>query len=183
MPGPFFPEGVEAPGALEYRQWVERQRARTAGTLRPIHVLLFLATFLTTTLAGSFQAGVNPFSDPALMVRGLPFSVTLMTILLIHEMGHFVVSRIHGVAATPPYFIPGPPFLIGTFGAFIRMNTPTDRRALFDVGAAGPWAGFCAAVPAVLYGLSLSHVQPLAPESGGLVLGDSLIFVPLSRLV
>jgi membrane-associated protease RseP (regulator of RpoE activity) len=182
MPGPLYREGAELPGAVDYRRWVARQSARTTGALRPIHVLLFFATLLTTTMAGSFQAGVNPFDDPWLLVRGLPFSATLMTILLIHEMGHFVVSRVHGVAATPPYFIPGPPILIGTFGAFIRMNTPTNRRALFDVGAAGPWAGFLAAVPAVLYGLSLSEVRPLAPDAGGLVLGDSLIFGALTRL-
>ena len=122
-------------------------------------VVLFLSTLLTTTLAGAFQAGVNPFVDWRLLTHGLPFSITLMSILLVHEMGHFVVSRWHGVEATPPYFIPGPPFLIGTFGAFIRMRTPTNRTALFDVGAAGPWAGFFVAIPAVLYGLAHSQVR------------------------
>jgi membrane-associated protease RseP (regulator of RpoE activity) len=150
--------------------------------LRPIHVGLFFATLLTTTLAGSFQAGVDPLRDPRLLVHGLPFSATLMGILLVHEMGHFVVSRLHGVAATPPYFIPGPPFLVGTFGAFIRMRTPTNRHALFDVGAAGPWAGFLVAVPAALYGLSLSKVGPLEPNAPGLLLGDSLVFGLLQRL-
>ncbi len=150
--------------------------------LRTIHVVLFFATLFTTTLAGSFQAGVNPLDDFRLLARGLPFSATLMGILLVHEMGHFVMSRIHGVEATPPYFIPGPPFLVGTFGAFIRMHTPTSRKALFDVGAAGPWAGFLVAIPAVFYGLSLSEVRPLAPSTGGLVLGDSLVFTWLARL-
>jgi membrane-associated protease RseP (regulator of RpoE activity) len=184
MPRHLYPEGTELPGTTEYRRW-QALRARSAaesGALRPIHVLLFCATFLTTTIAGSFQAGVNPFADPRLLVHGLPFSATLMGILLVHEMGHFVLSRVHGVEATPPFFIPGPPFLIGTFGAFIRMRTPTDRRALFDVGAAGPWAGFVVAVPAALYGLTLSQVQPLVPASSGLVLGDSLIFAGLAKL-
>jgi membrane-associated protease RseP (regulator of RpoE activity) len=181
MRGPYYRDDVELPGTVEYRRWLEEQR-RATGALRPIHVVLFLTTLLTTTMAGSFQAGVNPFADPRLLVRGLPFSATLMGILLIHEMGHFVLSRVHGVEATPPYFIPGPPFLIGTFGAFIRMRTPANRRALFDVGAAGPWAGFLVAIPAVLYGLSLSEVRALAPEQGGLVLGDSLIFTALARL-
>jgi membrane-associated protease RseP (regulator of RpoE activity) len=180
MRRPYYPDNAELPGTVEYRRWLEEQR-RAAGALRPIHVVLFLTTLLTTTIAGSLQAGVNPFTDPQLLVRGLPFSATLMGILLVHEMGHFVLSRVHGVTATPPYFIPGPPFPIGTFGAFIRMRAPTNRRALFDVGAAGPWAGFLVAIPAVLYGLTLSQVQPLGPQEGGLVLGDSLIFVALAR--
>ena len=150
--------------------------------LRPIHVLLFLATFLTTTMAGSFQTGADPLADPRLLLRGLPFSVTLMGILLFHEMGHFVLSRMHGVEATLPYFIPGPPILVGTFGAFIRMRTPTNRRALFDVGAAGPWAGFLVAIPAALYGLARSEVHPLVPQAGGLILGDSLVFTVLTRM-
>ncbi len=166
------------------KRWIVRRRsAPPVNKLRPIHVILFFATLLTTTLAGSFQAGVNPLEDPRLLARGLPFSATLMAILLVHEMGHYVVSRLHGVEATPPYFIPGPPFLIGTFGAFIRMRAPTSRRALFDVGAAGPWAGFLLAIPAVLYGLSISDVQPLAPHAGGgVILGESLVFGALTRL-
>jgi membrane-associated protease RseP (regulator of RpoE activity) len=170
--GPFLPTFEES---------YPRHRDR-AGRLRPIHVILFLATLVTTSLAGAFQAGVDPFSDPALIVRGLPFSITLMTILLVHEMGHFVVSRLHGVEATPPFFIPGPPFLIGTFGAFIRMRTPTSRKALFDVGAAGPWAGFVVAIPAVIYGLQLSDVGPLTTGGEGLVLGESLAFRWLTQL-
>lgn len=161
--------------------WVTTPRPR-ANALRPIHVVLFLATLFTTTLAGSFQAGVNPLTDLRLLTHGLPFSATLMGILLVHEMGHYVMSRVHGVEATPPYFIPGPPFLVGTFGAFIRMHTPTNRRALFDVGAAGPWAGFLVAIPAVFYGLSLSEVRPLEATSGGLVLGESLVFTWIARL-
>ena len=171
------------PAQVEVPVWVTTGERATHGRgLRPIHVLLFLATLFTTTLAGSFQAGVNPLDDLRLLVRGLPFSATLMGILLVHEMGHFLMSRLHGVEATPPYFIPGPPFLIGTFGAFIRMRTPTNRKALFDVGAAGPWAGFLVAIPAVFYGLSLSEVRALDTSTGGLVLGDSLVFRWLTRL-
>lgn len=171
------------PVAVEVPVWQPAvAAARSATALRPIHVVLFFATLFTTTLAGSFQSGVNPLEDWRLLARGLPFSTTLMGILLVHEMGHFVMSRVHGVAATPPYFIPGPPFLVGTFGAFIKMHTPTNRRALFDVGAAGPWAGFLVAVPAVFYGLSISEVRPLAAVSGGLELGDSLVFRLLTHL-
>ena len=193
---PYYPERVGVPGAAsypdapghdraaEYQRWLAAQRrpVQVSG-LRPIHVILFLATLLTTTLAGTFQAGVNPFADWRLLVRGLPFSMTLMSILLVHEMGHFVVSRWHGVEATPPYFIPGPPFLIGTFGAFIRMRTPTNRTALFDVGAAGPWAGFLIAIPAVLYGLAHSEVRPLVgAEPVGITLGNSVVFGLLTKL-
>jgi len=183
--GPQFRDDVLGPPAPigDVATWHQHTPVRSRATrLRPIHVVLFFATLFTTTLAGSFQAGVNPLEDPTLLIRGLPFSATLMGILLVHEMGHFVVSRIHGVEATPPYFIPGPPFLVGTFGAFIRMHTPTNRKALFDVGAAGPWAGFLVAIPAVFYGLSLSEVRALDAHGGGLVLGDSLVFTWLTRL-
>ena len=193
MAGPYYPENVQLPPTPAYDRWRAlpeyraqqdaAARGRRLSELRPIHVLLFLATLVTTTLAGAFQAGVNPFDSPWLMLRGLPFSVTLMSILLVHEMGHFLVSRWHGVEATPPYFIPGPPILIGTFGAFIRMRTPASRVALFDVGAAGPWAGFCVAIPAVVYGLAHSTVQPLVASPGGIELGNSLVFGFLARLV
>jgi membrane-associated protease RseP (regulator of RpoE activity) len=186
MSRPYYPEEVPLPAAPTYARWrtMRAPAAQVRTGLRPIHVLLFLTTLLTTTMAGSFQAGVNPFADPWLLARGLPFSITLMSILLVHEMGHFVVSRWHGVEATPPYFIPGPPILIGTFGAFIRMRTPTSRVALFDVGAAGPWAGFMVAIPAVLYGLAHSDVRPLvAATPGGLELGNSLVFGLLARLM
>jgi len=183
MPRTHHEDIAGPPAQVEVPVWVTTgERATHGRSLRPIHVLLFLATLFTTTLAGSFQAGVNPLDDLRLLVRGLPFSATLMGILLVHEMGHFLMSRLHGVEATPPYFIPGPPFLIGTFGAFIRMRTPTNRKALFDVGAAGPWAGFLVAIPAVFYGLSLSEVRALDASTGGLVLGDSLVFRWLTRL-
>jgi len=176
-------QGEEIQRPLPAASWAPAvDRSAREGALRPIHVILFCATLFTTTLAGSFQSGVDPLADPRLLVRGLPFSLTLMGILLVHEMGHFVMSRVHGVVATPPYFIPGLPFLTGTFGAFIRMRTPTNRRALFDVGAAGPWAGFVVAIPAVFYGLAHSQVQPLTSDTGGLMLGDSIVFRALTRL-
>lgn len=183
VPRPQHEEILGPPPSTDTPTWVpQAPAAASKSRLRPIHVGLFLATLFTTTLAGSFQAGVNPLEDLRLLAAGLPFSTTLMGILLVHEMGHFVVSRLHGVEATPPYFIPGPPFLVGTFGAFIRMHTPTNRKALFDVGAAGPWAGFLVAIPAVFYGLSLSEVSALQPTSEGIILGDSLVFQWLTHL-
>ena len=154
-------------------------------TVPRIHIVLFGATLLTTTLAGTFQAGGNPLSDPFALVLGLPFALTLLLILLSHEMGHYLLARIHGVWASLPYFIPGPPFFVGTFGAFIRMKSaPANRSALFDIGAAGPWAGVVFAIPAVIIGLALSEVKPLGPPSAsGIILGDSLLFSALITLV
>ncbi len=163
--------------------WNEAATSRRAPRLPLIHIVLFVATFITTAMAGAFQLGANPLSDPASIRVGFPFAVTLLSILLIHELGHYFLSRVHGVRATLPYFIPAPPILIGTFGAFIRMKSPPpSRRALFDVGAAGPWAGLLVAIPAVLVGLRWSEVRPLAMNEGGLMLGDSILFSFLSRL-
>jgi len=148
-----------------------------------IHIVLFVLTFITTSMAGAFQAGADPLSDPLSIRAGFPFAVPLLLILLIHELGHYTLARVHHVSATLPYFIPAPPVFIGTFGAFIRMKSPPpSRRALFDVGAAGPWAGLCVAIPAVIVGLRLSDVRPLGMDEGGFVLGDSLLFSFLTRL-
>lgn len=153
----------------------------------PIHIVLFAATLLTTSLAGTFQAGVNPFDEPDKIVLGLPFALTAMSILLAHEMGHYFLARFHGIRASLPYFLPAPPnfILFGTFGAFIRMRSmPANRRALFDVGAAGPWAGAVIAVVAAAVGLALSEIRPLNPfNESGLILGDSFLFSALSRVI
>ncbi len=147
-----------------------------------LHVVLFLATLVTTTVAGAWQADADFLSDPWQIVAGLPFAVTLMSILLVHEMGHYLTSRYHGVKATLPYFIPAPSF-IGTFGAFIRMqSSPPDRRSLFDVAAAGPLAGLVLAVPAVIVGFHLSTVAPQDSSGGGMVLGSSLLLSFLSKI-
>lgn len=150
-----------------------------------VHIALFAATFLTSAIASARTQGVDVLSAPLAVLEGFPFAITLMTILLCHEMGHYVLARAHRVDASLPYFLPAPPiFWFGTFGAFIRMRTlPPHRRALFDIGAAGPWAGFLIAVPALIIGLSLSTVRPLQPSEGGLVLGDSLLFSWLTQLV
>ena len=92
-----------------------------------LHVLLFCLTFVTTTIAGAWQNGVelsSMLTDPAAIAGGLPFSVTLMAILLVHEAGHYLMCLRHGVSASLPYFVPAPPLfpLVGTFGAFIRIG-------------------------------------------------------------
>ena len=150
-----------------------------------LHILLFVLTLFTTTAAGALQSGVDPLADPWAITSGLPFSPTLMTILLVHEMGHYLMSRYHGVSATLPYFIPAPPplFIIGTFGAFIKMGSrPANRRSLFDIGVAGPLAGLVLAVPAVVLGLRLSTVTTADRSAEGITLGSSLLLSFLSQI-
>lgn len=150
-----------------------------------VHAVLFLATVVTTTTAGAMNVGVNPLATPSQLYRGLPFSITLLLILGVHEFGHYFASRRWNVQATLPYFIPMPFFLIGTMGAVIRIRSPIpNRKALFDIGVAGPLAGLTLAVPALIYGLSLSPVESVESLSG-LVLteGNSLLYLLLKRIV
>lgn len=145
-----------------------RPRRRVA-----INIILFFATVLTTLLAGALLAEVNPISHPELIYKGFPFSITIMSILLSHELGHYLMSLHHKVDATLPYFIPAPTF-IGTFGAIIKVNSNVpDRRALLDIGATGPIVGFVVSIPALIIGLRLSHT--VADMSGGITFGSSLL--------
>jgi membrane-associated protease RseP (regulator of RpoE activity) len=146
------------------------------------HIVLFLATLLTTTFFGALHQQVNLLDEPWRFYQGLPFSLTLLAILGTHEFGHYWMSCRHGVSVTLPYFIPSPSF-IGTFGAFIRIKSLVPhRRALFDIGVAGPIAGFVVAVPAILVGLALSDVRP-ASALTGIGLGSSILFNGMVRLV
>ena len=152
-----------------------------------LHLVLFLATLATTITAGAIQQGVNPLLNPWELYRGIPFSFTLLLILGTHEMGHYLVSRRHHLNVTLPYFIPAPPypFIVGTFGAFIRIRSPIrDKRALLDVGCAGPLTGVVVSIPVILVGLKLSTVK-LIPGGGGegLILGEPLLFQMLSWVV
>ena len=166
-------------------------RTLDAPRIPPVNLALLLLTLLTTTTAGAYMNGEDisfwhPFLAIAGLRSGLSFSIPLMMILLAHEMGHYLTSRYHNVDASLPYFIPAPPsiFIIGTFGAFIRLRQPArTRRVMFDIGAAGPWAGVMLAIPAVIIGLYLSDVTPLDKSAGGLELGNSLLFLGLSHLV
>ena len=154
--------------------------------LTRIHILLFVLTFITTLFAGCIHVGVVPWLDPEKIYLGLPFSLTLLFILMTHELSHYYFSRRHGVPVTLPYFIPAPS-LIGTFGAVIKMEPPIpDRRALIDIGASGPIGGFIVAVIAVIIGLHYSAVMPLEgipAHEMEITFGESLLFGFLSKLV
>ena len=152
-------------------------------------LVLFLLTVISTLAVGtefalSYQQNREPFSStdpvstvievfrhPQLLVLGVPFSFTLLTILMAHELGHYFACRIYGIDASYPYFIPAPTFF-GTFGAFIRIRSPiTTRRALFDVGLAGPVVGFVLAAPAMAFAVAWSKVVPSVQSTGEFLLG------------
>jgi membrane-associated protease RseP (regulator of RpoE activity) len=119
--------------------------------------------------------------SPTRLLAGLPFSASLLAILVVHEFGHYTVGRHHGMPITLPYFIPvPPPFLVGTLGAFIRLRGPVrDRRSLFDMAVAGPLAGLVVAVPLYAIGLQLSSVARLPAGDAGqghyLQFGDAVL--------
>jgi len=156
-----------------------------------LHALLLVATLLSTTIVGaglarSFAQGrpvdftgdlggyVRMWHEPSFLLAGLPFSLTLLTILLAHEFGHFLAARYYLVDATLPFFIPAPT-LIGTLGAFIRIRSPIlSKRALFDIGIAGPLAGFVALISPLIAGVALSKVVPGISQSGELAFGTPL---------
>lgn len=149
------------------------------------HWILFFLTILTTLMAGALMEGANILENPLDIVNGLPFSLTLMLILGTHEFGHYYYAQKHNVDATLPYFIPAPPFLflIGTFGAFIKMKSPIFRKdALLQIGAAGPIAGFIIAVPALISGLLLSEVVEKVDIKGAIMLGDSILMKLLTYI-
>jgi membrane-associated protease RseP (regulator of RpoE activity) len=159
-------------------RWEKRPRWRVPE--HPLfHLALLAATFVTTTIFGGavFSTGGGPLSGGRFS-DGFSFSIPLLLILGLHELGHYALCRRHGIAATLPYFLPAPiPNLIGTFGALIRIKEPIrDKRALIEIGAAGPLAGFFTALPFLIYGVTRSEpvTQTVAP---GTVLFDYPILV------
>ena len=180
---------LEAPPFLSLGLEEEEPGPRFSDLAWPI--VLFLLSVFTTLWAGAYATRSNPkegplqflLGDPAALLKGLPFAGTLLGILVTHEFGHYLFSRIHRVPASLPLFIPGPPHFIGTFGAVIRMRSPIlSRRALFDIGVAGPIAGFVVAVVALVIGLSLSKVVTNEAVYG-LHLGEPLLLQFVSWLV
>lgn len=162
-------------------EWEEDERPASSAFVLP--VALFALTVFTVLWAGAYQTNTNPLvgpwdflmDEPRSLWSGIPFAATLLGILVTHELGHYVLSRLHGVPTSLPLFVPGLPHFVGTFGAIIRMRAPlTDRRALFDIGVAGPIAGFVVAVIALVIGLRLSTVVPIQ-TSYGMHLGEPLL--------
>ncbi len=156
-----------------------------------LHLVLFLLTFISTVIVGAYYEGVIELREPFKIVikhpleiyKGLPFSLTLMIILLSHEFSHYVASKKNHVEATLPYFLPAPT-MFGTLGAFIKMKSPiTTKNALMDIGASGPIAGFIVSVIATVIGLFLSKVMPIPKAEGLISFGDSLLFAGLSKLI
>lgn len=142
---------------------------------RWINVALMLATFFTTMLVGSLLYGADPENVPSDILKGIPFTIAIMTILGAHEAGHYFVAKKHGMQTSLPYFIPFPS-LIGTMGAVIRHKGPIpNRRALFDVGVSGPLIGLAASVIVVIIGL-LQPPLPNIPEDNAIALGIPPLF-------
>ncbi len=160
-------------------------------------VILFACTVLTTLVSGTImENGAVPplvvllrlLTYPALLLDGLPFSLSVLGILMAHEMGHYLYARWYGVGTSLPHFIPSPLFFItpnpGTFGAVIVTRAPyPHRQALMDIGAAGPIAGFIVAVPIMAYSLVGARVDVIPAEGGGLYLGEPLVFQFLAYLI
>jgi membrane-associated protease RseP (regulator of RpoE activity) len=156
------------------------------------HLVLFAATVVMTTVAGAgyylnFAAGTTgqapSLSGWSVYLNGLWYSAAVLAILGAHEMGHYVACRYYRVDASLPYFLPSP-FLAGTLGAFIRIRQPIpDKRQLFDIGIAGPIAGFLVAIPVLFIGLELSSIVK-APTSGVVQeFGEPLLLKGLAALV
>jgi len=182
-PYPFYAgNGADAPFSAP----TERTRERYW-----VYSLLFGLTLITTTAVGTamqidFDRNVAfnlersldiwgfVLRHPAILLQGLPFSLTLMTILLAHEFGHYLAAIFHRVDSSLPYFLPSP--FLGTFGAFIRVRSPIySKRALFDIGVAGPLAGFVCLAPALAVGLAFSKVIPGIAHQGSVHFGVPLI--------
>jgi membrane-associated protease RseP (regulator of RpoE activity) len=180
-PEPLFPVAFTPRRRFQDRVW--------------LHWLLFAITVFTTTLVGGFHyAGfISDFSrvpvatplsltDWRFYLHGLWYSATILSILGAHELGHYLACRYYQVDASRPFFIPMPPLpplpsLTGTLGAFIRIREPIPtKRMLFDIGAAGPFAGFLVALPALFVGTALSPVVALPKDTSTYMsLGDPLL--------
>lgn len=171
-----------------------RRRETSEDKFPWINLLLFILTVITTVLTGALWEGVdwvsNPieaFSNPLkIFLGGLPFSLSLLAILVFHEFGHYFAARYHGVKVTLPYFIPAPPAitLIGTFGAFIKSKSAfVNKKQLLDVGAAGPLAGLVIAIIVIAIGINGSTVQPMTDEMSGIFFGESMLFSFVADIV
>ena len=149
------------------------------------NIILFVLTVFSVMLAGAQPAGPIP-NDPAgqmlLLAKsiftGWPFALSLLGILVTHELGHYFMSRHHKTPASLPYFIPFPFSPLGTMGAAIIMRgIPKNKRVLFDIGIAGPIAGLVVAIPVLFFGLSLSTLGSIDPNPNSFIEGNSLLYL------
>jgi membrane-associated protease RseP (regulator of RpoE activity) len=154
------------------------------------NLVLFLLTIVSVFLVGGLRSVDLPGGRSVLAIvpgDGLRLAIGLLSILLAHEMGHYLTARYYGVDVTLPFFIPFPVpgfSLVGTLGAFIRIKSPIpNRRALFDIGVAGPLAGFVLALPVLWLGIREATIQPLSSPAEGLFLGEPLLFRFVTWLV
>ncbi len=158
-----------------------------------MHPIVNLACFLLTVYSTLIAGAVLAIEDaswptvrdllvtPNFWLFGWPYAACILMILGCHEMGHYVACRLYGIDATLPFFIPAP-HLFGTFGAVIRIRAPiTDRRALFDIGVAGPIAGFVVAVPVLLFALAHSPVVSQPPSGEGISFPSCLLLEIVGR--
>jgi len=179
-----LPASFEPPDSYLYR--AQRPRRRVW-----LHIVLFILTVATTTALGivhyvSFASDLGTrevLVTRTVILQGLLYSATILGILGAHEMGHYLACRAYGVDATLPFFIPFPS-IAGTLGAVIRIRQafPT-RRALFDIGIAGPIAGFVALIPALFIGLKLSTIVATPAQMEGWNLGEPLLFRGAAHLM
>jgi len=154
----------------------------TGGSAGFIGILLMIPRYYISAIWGLLSYS---FAHPYFLGQGLIFSGSLLAILAAHESGHYLFCRYYGVEATLPFFIPQPPLLIpGTFGAFIKMKSPVpSRRALFDIGLAGPLAGFMLIVPIAFAGVLTAHHMNIPPgEVPELTFNDPLLFRLIARM-
>ncbi|MFN3492491.1 MAG: site-2 protease family protein, partial [Anaerolineales bacterium] len=149
------------------------------------NIILFILTIFSVMLAGVQPEGAipnDPWGQIMFLVKniftGWPFALSLLGILLAHELGHYFMSRYHKTPASLPYFIPFPLSPLGTMGAAILMRgIPKNKRVLFDIGVAGPIAGLVVAIPVLLLGLSFSELGTIDPAPNGFIEGNSLIYL------
>ena len=189
---PIFPDVSSPTGKPEVSPNISRQNPLRNEWL--IATALFCLTLICTSFAGLFYSiGDIGFvaslqiclRKPGIILYGLSFSIPLIMILLAHELGHFFACRYYGMNCTPPFFIPVPISITGTLGAFIRIKSPfLNKRALFDIGIAGPLAGFAFLLPLLCLGINSSRLIPKgAFPPGGMSFGEPLIFRGVGALL
>src|SRR3990172_126371 len=185
---------MNEPNPEQFRQQDDKVKGKQKNRYL-LHIGLFIITFITTTIAGvQWTTGQPGPYDINVLLKGLPYSITIILVITFHEFGHYFAAMYHRVSATLPFYIPFPPvpyFInFGTMGAVIRTRSRIySRKAMFDIGVAGPIVGFAASLAILIYGFTnvpdiqyLLKIHPdyFQPDYGhgemNLVFGDSILF-------